>query len=322
MKKIIINFKTILISVLVICILGVVFVKNSTRVKKSYFLMDTYVTIEVNGFNSGKAVDAAYKELKMVESKMNSHKQDSALNKYEFDRDLLEVLNKAVYYGDLSGGLFDVTVKPLTDLWNITSSSPVVPSDEEIIKAKENVDYKQIKIEGDKVFVPQNTKLDLGGIGKGYAADKAVMALKRHGITDAVINLGGNVYAVGTKDIGIQNPISENGDYMGILTITDCSVATSGAYERYFEQDGKIYHHIIDPFTGYPAKTDLHSATVVDSSSADADSLSTILFMMGKDKAISFAKENNISYVLIDKSLNVYCSADVKLEITDNKFKR
>ncbi len=322
MKKIIINFKTILISVLVICILGVVFVKNTSRVKKSYFLMDTYVTIEVNGFNSGKAVDAAYKELKAAESKMNSHKQDSALNKYEFDRDLLEVLNKAVYYGDMSGGLFDVTVKPLTDLWNITSSSPVVPSDEEIIKAKENVDYKQIKIEGDEVFVPQNIKLDLGGIGKGYAADKAVMVLKKHGITDAVINLGGNVYAVGKKDIGIQNPISENGDYMGILTITDCSVATSGAYERYFEQDGEVYHHIIDPFTGYPAKTDLHSATVVASSSADADSLSTILFMMGKDKAISFAKENNISYVLIDKSLNIYCSADVKLEITDKNFKR
>lgn len=322
MKKLIINFKTILISVLVICVLTVVFVKNSSSAKKTYFMMDTVVTIEVNGFNSQKAVQSAHKAIKDIETKMNSHNDSSALNQKVYDEDLLTVLNKGIYYGDLSGGLFDITVKPLTDLWDITSQNPKIPSQSQIDGAKSNVDYKLIKIENNVVSMPENITVDLGGIAKGYAADKAAFALKRYGITDACINLGGNVYALGTKRIGIQNPVSQNGDYMGILTIKDTSVATSGAYERYFEMNGEIYHHIIDPFTGYPAQTDLHSATVISSSSVDADSLATILFMMGKQKAVEFAKANNVSYVLIDKDLNVHCSDDVNLEITDNNFKR
>lgn len=272
--------------------------------------MDTYATISVKGINAQNSVEKAYEVLLETENKMNSFNIDSPLNKGEYDKDLINVLERAVYFGDLSNGLFDITIKPLTELWNINGENPAVPTNKQIEDAISKVNYKNLS----------GARIDLGGIAKGYATDIAVLKLKECNIKDAIINIGGNVYALGTKKIGLQNPTKENGEYLGIITIKDCSVVTSGAYQRYFEQNGKKYHHIINPKTGYPAETDLLSATVIDKSATDADALSTILFMLGKDEAIKFAKNNDIRYILIDKNNYIYSSDNVDFKITDENY--
>lgn len=320
MKKIIIHLKTILILLMVVCALTLIFIKNIGNTDKAYFLMDTYVTLNIKGINSQKAANEIYTRLKEIEAKMNSHSETSHVTQKLFDDELLYVLKKGIYYGDISNGLFDVTIKPLTRLWNVTAENPVVPSEEEILSAKKNINYKLIDITDNNVSVPESFEIDLGGIAKGYAADEAAKILTKHKIKNAIVNLGGNVYAFGTKKIGIQDPTSANGDYMGILTVTDCSVATSGGYERFFENDGKTYHHIIDPFTGFPSESDLLSATVVSSSSIDADCLATILFMSGTENATKLANKLGANYILIDKNKKVYCSDNVILKITNDKY--
>ena len=310
MKKLIINSKKILIAILIISAVAVLLVRNVSKCTKNYFIMDTYATITVNGINAQNIVTEVYNVLKETENKMNSFNTNSALNKGEFDKDILNVLEKGVYYGDISNGLFDITIKPLTELWNVNGENPVVPSDLQIEQALSLVNYKNL----------DNARIDLGGIAKGYATDVAVLKLKENNIKDAVINIGGNVYGVGTKKIGLQNPEKKNGEYLGIITATDSAVVTSGSYQRYFERDGEIYHHILNPKTGYPAVTDLLSATVIHKNATDADALSTILFMIGKDNAIEFAKEHNIEYVLINKNKNIYCSQNVNFKLTDNNY--
>jgi len=320
MKNLVIHLKTILILVMAVCALMAIFVKNINNTEKSYFLMDTLVTVNVKGLNSQKAADEVYMRLKEIETKMNSHSETSHVTQKIFDDELLYVLKKGMYYGDVSNGLFDVTIKPLTKLWNITSDTPVVPDNESIAQAKKHINYKNVTIEGNNVSVPQNCEIDLGGIAKGYAADEAAKILTSFNIKDAVVNLGGNVYVFGTKKIGIQNPHTSNGDYMGILTLKDSSVATSGGYERYFIQDGKTYHHILNPFTGYPCETDLLSATVISSSSIDADCLATILFMSGSQNAVKLAMNLDIQYILIDKNNKVLCSDNIDFKITSDDF--
>lgn len=320
MKNLIIHLKTILIVIVAICVLAVIFLRNTCNTERTYFLMDTYVTLNTKGINSKKAADKIYERLKEIEVKMNSHSETSHVTNKIFDDDLLYVLNKGIYYGDVSDGLFDVTIKPLTQLWSITSDNPTVPDSKDIENAKKHINYKLITIEGNNVSVPEKCEIDLGGIAKGFAADEAAEILSQHNIRDAVVNLGGNVYVFGTKKIGIQNPHSSNGDYMGILTLKDSSVATSGGYERYFTQEGKTYHHILNPYTGYPCETDLLSASVISTSSIDADCLATILFMSGSQNAVRLAKKLDFEYILIDKNNRVFCSDNVDFKITSDEF--
>ena len=165
-------------------------------------------------------------------------------------------------------------------------------------------------------FMEEGMALELGAIAKGYAADEACRILREHGIEDALIDLGGNIVALGTKNVGIRNPCSENnGDCLGTLQLTDCAVATSGGYERFFEQDGKKYHHIFDTSTGYPVETDILSASVISENAIDADCWSTILFSAGTKKAKEYITKYNLSAVLVDVNKNVYVFGNVSFQI-------
>ena len=161
------------------------------------------------------------------------------------------------------------------------------------------------------------TRIDLGGIGKGYAADHVVEILRKHGVERALVSLGGNIYAVGSKEkglnwtIAITDPDDEQA-YLGTLSVSDTSVVTSGDYERYFEQDGKRYCHIFDSTTGYPAETDLLSVTVVSPNSTEADGYTTALFVMGHDKAVEFCEKNGIQAVLVCDDHTIYVTDDLK----------
>jgi thiamine biosynthesis lipoprotein len=235
--------------------------------------------------------------------------------------DLLEVLETALRYADLSGGAFDPTIGPLVKLWGIGSESQRIPTDGEIAAALELVNYRDLIIDrksGTAFLRREGMEIDLGGIAKGYAADEAARIAKEGRVKRGIIDLGGNILALGWRNergsvpwrIGVQNPFRDRGASIGFLAVHDTSVVTSGVYERFFEADGRHYHHILSTANGYPADNGLLSVTIVTERSMDADALSTAVFAMGYGKGRA----------LIDSIPNaqaVFVFADMSVKITE-----
>lgn len=204
----------------------------------------------------------------------------------------IELLEKALYYCELSEGRFDITIAPVSALWNFEENhTGTLPDPDAITEALTHVDYHTIRIDGNTVTLtdPQ-AQIDLGGIAKGYIADKLKEYLVGAGVEHALINLGGNVLAVGSRydgtafHIGIQKPFDQQNTAITQVDVTNCSVVSSGTYERYFEKDGTIYHHILDPATGYPYQNDLLQVTILSDDSVDGDALSTTCFALGLEE--------------------------------------
>ncbi|MDR1017223.1 MAG: FAD:protein FMN transferase [Lachnospiraceae bacterium] len=211
--------------------------------------------------------------------------------------DTIDIIKDGLEWGKKTNGLFDITIAPLSELWNVKNENFRLPNKEEIGEAKSHVDYRKVKISGDTVtLLDKDAGIDLGGIAKGYIADKIEEYLKSKGIKHAFINLGGNVLILGKKldgsdyNIGIQMPFAKTGEAITAVKVSDESVVTSGNYQRYKKIDGKIYHHIIDPRTGYPAETGLNSVTIICKSSTKADILSTTTFLEGYKKGSALIK--------------------------------
>lgn len=211
----------------------------------------------------------------------------------------IELLQKGIEYGKLTNGKFDITISSVCDLWCFTDNpNKEIPNEDVITEALTHVNYKNIQINGNTVtLLDSDTKIDLGGIAKGYIADKLKEYLLSAGVEHALINLGGNSLAVGSKydgsafRIGIQEPFAEQGTAITALEITDQSVVSSGIYERYFEKDGIIYHHILDTDTGYPVRNNLLQVTIVSDSSVDGDALSTSCYTLGLEAGSELIKE-------------------------------
>jgi thiamine biosynthesis lipoprotein len=207
--------------------------------------------------------------------------------------ELIAVLDRALYYAELSGGAFDPTVGPLVKLWGIGTETPRIPGADEIEAALALVNWRDVRInhEEETVFLTRpGMTLDLGGIAKGYAADEAAALIKTAGLRRGIIDLGGNILALGTREedqpwrIGIQTPDQDRGDYLGVLAVKDKSVVTSGVYERFFEEGGRRYHHILSTVDGRPVENGLLSVTIIADLSIDADGLSTSIFALGYDR--------------------------------------
>ena len=231
----------------------------------------------------------------------------------------IEVLKKGLTFGELSGGAFDITIGKATDLWDFHDSQEtghegsIVPEEEDLKEAVTHVNYKNIVIDGQKVSLTDpETEINLGGIAKGYIADKVAEYLESRGVISAIVDLGGNIVALGGKasclvtasenvtstentedfNVGIRNPLSDKGELLGVVPCKDKTVVTSGTYERYFEKDGVRYHHILDVKTGYPVDTDVLSVTIIadKGSSADCDGLSTACLALGMEKGMELVK--------------------------------
>ena len=211
--------------------------------------------------------------------------------------DLIEVLERAVYYAGLSSGAFDPTIGPLVQLWNIGTDTQRIPDDDEIAAALELVDWRDLIIdreEGTVFLRREGMALDLGAIAKGYAADEAARIAREGGAVNSVIDLGGNIMALGRREqqtgeprlwrIGIQHPLGDRGSFIGVVPASDTSVVTSGVYERFFESEGRRYHHLLSAASGFPADNGLLSVTVVYPHSMDADALATALFILGFER--------------------------------------
>ena len=212
-----------------------------------------------------------------------------------------DLVEKALYYADLSQGIFDPTIGTVTELWNFhADSDKTVPDEESLKKALSHVDYKKVELRKDSGecsvrLLDSAARLDLGGIAKGYIADRLKELYLEKGANSGIINLGGNVLLVGKKpgsdstssfNVAIQKPFGDDGEAMLTLPLTDKSLVTSGIYDRYFEKDGRIYHHILDTKTGLPIENNIYSATIVSDSSVDGDALSTICFSLGIEKGM------------------------------------
>lgn len=283
------------------------------KATREFFAMDTYISLSAYGPDAEAGLDAAEEEIHRLEAVLTTESEDSEVGRLNakgtgvLGEDGIALMRKALMVHDMTDGAFDITVYPLMRLWGFPSKMYYVPTDEEIAEKLPLVGSEQITFDeesGETAFSKTKMAIDFGGIAKGYASAKAVQKLREAGISSALVNLGGNVQALGGKPggkpfrVAIENP-EEDGAYLGILAVTDLAVITSGDYERFFEKDGQIYHHILDPATGRPAESGLHSVTVVCSDGVMADALSTAIFVMGEEKAASFWRENSPAFQMV-----------------------
>ncbi|ACL75875.1 FAD:protein FMN transferase [Ruminiclostridium cellulolyticum] len=305
-------------------------------VEKESYQMGTIISQKIYGTNAEITADKITQRLKSIEENMSVNIETSTINQinshsgqaevFRINSDIYNILIMAEKFSSLSDGAFDITVGPLVKEWGVFTNHPHIPSQKRIKELLKLVSYKSININREKMTFRLPVKgqmVDFGAIAKGYAADEAVKICSSNGVKSAYINLGGNVYVVGHKPdkttwrIGIQNPRAADGKYIGILSVSDKTVVTSGDYERFFMKNGIRYHHILDPRTGYPSNSDLMSSTIVTNSSICADALSTATFVMGLKKSRELLKKlDGIDAVFITKDKKVYVSEKLKRYFT------
>jgi thiamine biosynthesis lipoprotein len=268
---------------------------------KETFVMGTAAWITIHGQSDREAAEAAeeaLRELHRIEAMMSNWKKESELSclnresdgkPYNVSRELYHLLERSIYYSHLTAGAFDITARPLVRLWGFQGGKAHLPDSQEIEDAMSRVGYRKVMLDGEStsIIMPPGMELDLAGIAKGYGVDRAVAILRERGVESALVNLGGNIYALGTPPgergwtVGIRDPEGER-EVVGSLMLADEAVATSGNYENYVEIDGAIYGHIIDPRAGRPVSHIL-SVTVVAPTALEADALSTGLFVLGPE---------------------------------------
>ncbi len=316
--------------------------KAAAMKEKSEFIFGTLVSLKLYEPVDDAVFQAVFDDLRDVDNRMTvkgiaseliAVNQAAGKAPVTVSEDTYHVIDVAKQYAEASQGAFDITVYPIVSLWNIGTDQARVPSPAEIEAGLKNIGYEDLVLDpaARSVFLKRpGMGLDLGGIAKGYAADRTAQKLKSMGIERGIINLGGNIIALGSKadgspwKIGIQNPMSDRGEYIGIVEAVDQTVVTSGVYERYFEKDGKRYHHIIDTATGYPAENELAGVSILTSSSIDADALSTTCFVLGTEKALAFVKDRpGIDVLFITKDKRVIMTPGFKklFKLSDESFK-
>ncbi|MDI6601179.1 MAG: FAD:protein FMN transferase [Thermoanaerobacteraceae bacterium] len=333
----------LLLLIMALVVQGCTGAAKEEPVTKNGFMLDTNIEVTAYGekTKAEKAVDDALACIRDIDNKMSPELPSSYVVKIneaagkdyvKVDDETFYVIKEGIKYGDLTGGMFDITVGPLVRLWGIGTDHARVPAREEIDEVLRLIDYRRVNInESNKeVKLPQaGMRMDLGGIAKGYAADAVKEILNKDDIKSALINLGGNIYAVGSKPdgsewrIGIQDPFNSRGDYIGIVRVKDKSVVTSGNYERYFEANGKRYHHIFDLSTGYPSENGIVSTTIISDRSIDGDALSTSVFVLGVDKGLKLVEPlDGVEAVIITSDKKVYTTSGAKsiLEITNKEY--
>ncbi len=253
------------------------------------FLMDTFVSISAD--TDASVISKAFQ--KAAEKEKNLSRTSSSGDIFSINNsaspvlvseDTVKVIERGIYYGDLSGGAFDITLCPVTELWDFNKH--IIPSRDEIAQALKNVDYQSLKIEGSNITA-NGKKIELGGIAKGYIADCVKDFLVENGSENAVINMSSSMVILGKERVvRIKDPQNPE-EHCASIKLKNTALSTSGTYERRFEKDGKVYHHILDSKTGYPVESDLESATVIGKSAMDCDALSTICILLGHDRALS-----------------------------------
>lgn len=329
----------IVLVLLGIMIMAVCFGKDTNKsATKNIFAMDTYMEITAYGRNCEKAVEAAAQEIERLDALLSTGSETSEVTQINQNKagtlseDSAYLLQRSLEIYESTKGAFDITIYPVMEAWGFAGEEFRVPSKEELNDLLGSVDSSRLTYDQDakQLTMPENVKIDFGGIAKGYTSARVAQIMEEYGIKSAKLNLGGNVQTVGSKidgspwRIAIKSP-DESLPYLGVISVMDKAVITSGGYERYFEENGEIYHHIIDPKTGKPAENGLLSVTIVCEDGTLADGLSTALYVLGKEEAIAYwrAHSNEFDAVLYDNTGMLYVTeglensfaSDLKYEI-------
>ena len=283
--------------------------KMKNRHEATTFAMDTVMTFTVIHEEGEELIIDAEQEIRRLENLLSLTIEGSDVAKLnaaagkemiEMHEDTQALLLQGKKLGEKTENAFDIAISPVVKAWGFTEEEHSVPSQEKLNALLPLTNPDDIILDSGKAYLQkEGMAVDLGGIAKGYASDKVADLLKGKGVSSAIFSLGGNVYGIGTKpdgekwEVALANPLDVN-DYCGIISVENQAVVTSGGYQRYFEENGKKYHHIIDPKTGYPAESGLLSVTIISESGTEADVLSTALYVMGLEKALDFWKENDM----------------------------
>ena len=287
--------------------------ESNEESSKDIFAMDTYMTVTAYGAKAQEAVDEAEAEIQRLDELLSTGNEESEIAQLNQNKSAIlsedagYLVERALELNKETDGAFDIAIYPVMEAWGFPTQNYQVPTADTLESLLKLADASQIIYDENSrkiSFGREGMKIDLGGIAKGYTSSRIMDIYKENNISSGLVNLGGNVQALGTKPDGskwrvaVQSP-DDTEDYLGILSVEDKAVITSGGYERYFEQDGKTYHHIINPKTGYPAENGLTSVTVVSEDGTLADGLSTSLFIMGKEEAIEFWKAHSEEFDII-----------------------
>lgn len=288
--------------------------------ERAVFAMDTYITIQAYGREAETALKEAEELIHQLESQFSATDESSELYAANhssgkpvlISNDTALLIEFALSMAHQTNGALEPTIYPVLTAWGFTTDEYHIPSQDELDALLPLVNYSNIDLVDTTVTVPDGMQLDLGAVAKGYTGDNVAELLRDHGVTSALINLGGNVQAVGNKPdgcpwrVGVRDPFTDGN--LGVLEIEDMAVVTSGGYERYFtDEDGNVYWHILDPETGYPARSGLVSVTVVAPEGKLCDALSTALFVMGAEEAVQFWQDRqDFEMLLVDETGGIY----------------
>ena len=288
----------------------------SGSVKIQRTLMGTLWGIEVVDHGHPEqarlAIDRAYAELSRIEDLMSEWKPESPISQVdaaagkhavEVPAELREIIERSIAYSKVTQGTFDITWRGMGNIWHFDDTFRV-PSHEEVAKARKNIDYTAIRIEGNRIYLPEGKNIGLGGIAKGYAVDRAARVLADAGFNDSLVDGGGDVLASGTHNghpwrLGIQDPRGENGELLGVAAISNQALVTSGDYERFRMVNGVRYHHIIDPRTGWPATASI-SVSVMSKTAEQGVVLAKGIFILGPEKGLALARSQGVEAMVVD----------------------
>jgi len=311
------------------------------EISRSDFVLGTACSVRLVGGGDETLLDAVFARLKQIEDELSVNKPGSQVDAVNaaagvspvaVGPDALAIVKRDLDLSAWSDGAFDPSVGPLVKLWGIGTDHARLPEAGEIAAAKSLVGWKDIVLDEAKKTVFLRRKgmaLDLGSTSKGFAADEVAKLIRTAGVKSALIDLGGNVLVLGSRPdgkswrIGLQDPFStERGAYLGIASLADKTMVTSGVYERFFIKDGKRYHHILDTKTGYPVDNGLMSVTIITPKSFDADGFTTTIFALGRVRGMALAKEKGVDVIVVDSAKKVYMSPGVStyFEISDSSF--
>ncbi len=276
-------------------------------VSKTNLMLDTIIQITLYDWQDEGTIDLAFDEIRRLEGLLSVEQEGSELFQLaqaagtawvEISPETEEVLRLSKEYAALSQGYFDVTIGPLVDLWNIHDGQGHYPSQEELAQVLPLIGSDDLLVEEGRAYLARpGMEANLGAIAKGYIADRVKDFLVGQGVEHAVLNLGRNILLIGDKGndtpftVGIQDPGGKEGELAGVVAAADKSVVTSGIDERNFVYEGKTYHHVLDPFTGFPADNGLASVTILSDNSAQGDALSTACLLMGQEKGMALVEQ-------------------------------
>lgn len=322
----------ILCAVIVFGIVSYDFISGRSSCEKTSVAMGTVVTVKLFGFGAKNDLDKIETEINGLENSVLSWRKEGSdvyrINKgsgtqVSVSPDTVKIIGQCIDISDDCGGVFDITIGNVTKLWDFGGNHQRLPSDDEIKTALGSVGYKNVSISGNAVQIKKGQSLDLGAVGKGFVCDKIKELLDKGRTKSAVVSVGGSllIYGNRTFSVGIVNPDNDK-QSMGTLKLKDTCVSTSGNYEKYFEQDGKRYHHILNAKTGYPATSEFKSVTVVCESGLISDALSTVCYIAGYRKSIEILKKFDAEAVFIfnNNAVRVTDGLSGKFTVTDDSY--